>query len=448
MYHKIIKHKTWIILVIWCMSVISCHPGFAQKADVDSIDTYLTDAANRGILEGSVLVSKDNKIIYQKSFGMANREFKIKNAANTKFRIASVSKTFTALLIMQLYQEGKLTLEDRISDHLPWYREDVGYSVSLHDLLRMNSGIPTYSSYYDFATDIAMLDVEPKKYIETYCSSPLTFQPGGTTYLYSNTNYYILGAIIEAVTGKSYEEALHEKILGPLKMTNSGYFENTGIYENMATGYQVDPTLARAAYFDQSSAWAAGGLYSTAEDLYLFHQGLYSDALLDKKYRDIMFHNPTPATTNYCSGWEAVEQNAVYKTGVLYGFRHVLYRGLSDRYSIIILNNTDNSNAQWLALGILHYLNVGDNPMVPAKQAISIVMIDAYNKGGITAAVNLFNSINSDPAKKEKYEINDTELLEVGQYLLKNDDLEGASQVFALISQNFPNSYYANFKAK
>ncbi|MDO8991794.1 MAG: serine hydrolase domain-containing protein, partial [Daejeonella sp.] len=404
----------------------------------------------------SVLLSVNNMPIYQKAFGYANNEHKVKNTVSTKFRIASLSKTFTAIAIMQLVQEEKLNVTDRISDILDWYPKAIGNFVSIQDLMMMNSGIPSYTSNYDFVSFTSRNNAQfIREFILRFCApTTLMFQPGSDQFNYSNSNYYILGAIIEQVTGRPYADVINEKIFKRIGMTNSGYYYNTGIYDNFATGYSVEPVIQVAAYYDQTSAFSTGGLYSTVEDLFKLDQALYSEKLLQKKYIDEIFKDrfPKDSTGNaWLYGWQYVpntQKTMVYKTGILWGSRTLFLRDLVNQNAIILLNNTDNENSTGFALlANLLYLLKGSEPPLPVKQDICILMADIINTKGLDSAIAKYKEIKAS-ASAANWVISDAELYSIGKFLLDRNDQAGANKIFKLIASDFPASIYATYQEK
>ena len=430
--------------------------AFAQKPNVAKIDTFFTRVAQRGIFQGSVLLSVNNMPIYQKGFGYANIEHKVKNTVSTKFRLASLSKTITAIAIMQLVQEEKLNVTDRISDILDWYPKAIGNFVSIQDLMLMNSGIPSYTNNYDFVSFTSRSNSQfTREFILRYCTpATLMFQPGSDQFNYSNSNYYILGAIIEQVTGKPYADVVNENIFKRIGMTNSGYYYNTGLYDNFATGYSVEPVTQVAAYYDQTSAYSTGGLYSTVEDLFKLDQALYSEKLLQKKYIDEIYKDrfPKDLTGNsWLYGWQYVpntQKTMVYKTGILWGSRTLFLRDLANHNSIILLNNTDNGNSTGFALlANLLYLLKGSEPPLPVKQDICILMADIINTKGVDIAIEKYKEIKVSTSAAD-WEITDAELYTIGKFLLDRNDQAGASKIFKLIASDFPASIYATYQEK
>jgi len=318
---------------------------FGLEGKGAKIDAMLHSAHEKGRFNGAVLVAEAGKIIYKNGFGMANREWNIPNTPDTRFRICSLTKPFTAMLAMQLVSEGKIQLDGKITDYLPDYRKDTGDKITIRHLLAHVSGLPNYTMIGDFMETRLRTPWKRDEFITKFCSGDLVTEPG-KVYRYNNTGYYLLGAIIEEVTGKSYEENLTERILDPLGMKDSGYIRNEPILERRASGYiRKSGRLENDPIMDMSWAWSAGAIYSTVEDLYLWDRALYTDRLLPQKYRRIMM---TPLLEENGCGWFvkkiAVGENGekipcVYHPGEMPGFRTLITRMIEDRHLVILLSN-------------------------------------------------------------------------------------------------------------
>jgi len=429
--------------------------AYAQKNLTAKLDSFFTSVANRGILSGAVLVSVNNAVVFKKGFGYASNEFKVKNETSTKFRLASLSKTVTSIAIMQLVQEGKIKVTDRISDILPWYPKAIGYCVTVQNLLMMNSGLGSYTSYYDFTNYTSREDnASVRDFVLRYCTTTaLAFQPGSDQFSYSNTNYYILGAIIEQVTGESYEKVIDQKIFKPLDMTNSGYFSNTGMYDNMALGYSVEPVRAVGDYVDQTSTYSTGGLYSTVEDLFKLDQGLYTDKILKHEYVKEIYKNRFPNDNSgnaWLYGWQLVPNTTTmfYKTGILLGYRTLFLRDTVNHNSITILDNNDNENCYGIpVIADVLTMIAGKNPPMPVQQDICILMVDLIKEKGVNYAIDRYKQIKASK-DSANWVISDAELFTVGQYLISNNQLNNADAIFAQLSADFPKSVYATYKRK
>ncbi len=437
---------------------INCSISYSQTYNTKVLDSFLRASESRGITQGVVLLSRHNKVIYKKAFGYANSQTNTKNDPDTKFRLASLSKTITSIAIMQLVQNNKLKVTDRISDILDWYPRPMGNFVSIQNLLTMNSGIPSYTNNYDFLNIVSRSNsFSVQSFVLSYCyPAALLFQPGcDSVFNYSNSNYYILGAVIEKLSGKTYADYVTENIFKPLGMSNSGYYSNTATYTNMSSAYTVMPATTVAEYMDNTCAYSTGGLYSTVGDLFKLDQALYSNVILSQPNVQEIFKNRYPAqqANEWMYGWQFLLPTTtayVYKTGVLPGIRTLFIRGLADSSTVIMLNNNDNNNStgENMIINMLTFLATGNiSKSAPIQQDISIPMVSKYNKQGVDSAIAFFNKINGSAAAAN-YELSDAELLTVGQYLTQQNDFTGANKIFALLTATYPASIYATYKAK
>src|SRR6185369_8864309 len=212
---------------------------------------------------GAGLVAENGKVIFKKGYGMANMEWNIPIETDTKFRLGSITKQFTSMLIMQLVQENKIKLDGKLTDYLTDYRKDTGDRITIHQLLNHTSGIPSYTSLPNFFQDISRNPYSVSDFVKKFTSGDLEFEPGAK-WNYNNSGYFLLGAIIERVTGKPYEQVLKERILDPVGMKNTGYDHSDTIMAKRAAGYERRPAgFINAPYLDMSLPYAAGSLYST-----------------------------------------------------------------------------------------------------------------------------------------------------------------------------------------
>jgi len=277
---------------------------FAQSK-AEEVDKLVQLYHEYGQFNGSALVAEEGKIVYQKGVGMANMEWGIPNQTNTKHRLGSITKQFTAMLLLQLAEEGKLDLQAPISNYLPDYPNEHNPKITTHHLLTHTSGIPNYTAFPGFFRDQSRDPYTPDDFVKKFADKELEFTPG-EKFNYSNSGYFLLGVIVEKVSGKTYEEMLQEKIFTPLSMNDSGYDHHDEILKNRATGYEKQGNnYINSKYLDMSIPYAAGSLYSTVEDLYLWDQALYTNKMLSKEYMELYFKPYIPAFggTNYAYGW-------------------------------------------------------------------------------------------------------------------------------------------------
>jgi len=264
------------------------------------MEAFVKKYADLGLFNGAALAAQDGRVVFEKGYGAADLEWNIPNAPDTKFRIGSVTKQFTSMIVLQLVQEGKLKLDDKISDLMPDYRKDTGARITVHHLLNHTSGLPNYTDVPGFLTRLARVPITEGEMVKQYCSGDLQFEPG-SQYRYSNSGYFLLGVLIGKVTGKSYEQNLRERILDPLGMKDTGYDHQDVVQPRHASGYQRQGEVtANAGYIDMTSPGAAGAMYSTVEDMVKWDRALCGDALLEAGLKEKMF---TPGLGNYAYGW-------------------------------------------------------------------------------------------------------------------------------------------------
>lgn len=227
---------------------------------------------------GAVLVSQDGQIILDKAVGDANIEWGIDNTTDTKFRIGSVTKQFTAVLILMLSEEGKVDLDAPIKTYLPgspasWEK------VTVRHLLHHTSGIPNVTNFDDFQSQ-KYLPKTPQEMIARFAGEPLEFEPG-TKWNYSNSGYLLLTQVVEQASGTDYESFLRSRILNPLGMASSGIDSAAALLPKRAAGYSPTATgVANADYVFMGIPRGAGAMYSTTGDLLKWQQGLFGGKLL------------------------------------------------------------------------------------------------------------------------------------------------------------------------
>jgi len=273
--------KIWITLLL-----LAALPVKADRAT--DIDRLAMRYHALGQLDGAVLVADQGKVIYHRAFGLANREWQIPHTTDTAFRIASLTKQFTATLVMQLAEQGKLQLDDPIGKYVPELSPEIGNRVTLHHLLNHTSGIVDYANYPGFWAN-RLGEKVPKADFLAIMNRPLEFEPGSQGH-YSSSNYSLLGWAIEKQTAKSYGEALSSMILRPLDMQRTAYEAPDRIIPRKASGY----VRVLGAYRPADPLWipnigAGGGVTSTTGDFFKLDRALAGNALLKPESKRQMF---------------------------------------------------------------------------------------------------------------------------------------------------------------
>jgi CubicO group peptidase (beta-lactamase class C family) len=434
-------HNRGFATVFLTAAILLASTGLAHAQDhFTKIDALLKQYNDYGLFNGSVLVSDRGKV-YEKGFGMANREWQISNTPDTKFRLGSITKQFTATLIMQLVEQGKIKLDGHITDYLPDYRKDTGDKVTIQQLLTHTSGIPSYTERPDYQTDISKNTFSPADFVKKYASGDLEFAPG-TKFSYDNGGYFILGAIIEKLTGKSYEQNLKEKIFDPLGMTDSGYDHPETIIAKRATGYGKNPTgFVNSSYVDMSVPYAAGSLYSTARDLYKWDRSLYTDKILSAASRELMFK---PNLSNYGFGFFVTDQTignskikVISHSGGINGFATLIVRLVDSQSAIILLSNVEATvSLNRISQAITKILY--DQPYDSPKRSIAETLMDTYATKGTDAAIAQYRDIKA--TKAAEYDMSELELTVLASRLLAANKPTDAIQFLKLNTEAFPQS--------
>ncbi len=420
-----------------------------EQTKVEKIEQLVQSYHDLRRFSGTVLVAEAGEVIYKKGFGMANLEWGIPNRPDTKFRLGSITKQFTAVLLLQLAAENKIDLEGRLSDHLPYYRKDTGEKVTVHHLLTHTSGIPSYTGLPDFMEEISRDSYEVDDFVRTYCSGDLEFEPG-SKFVYNNSGYFLLGAILEETTGKTYAELLQERIFEPLGMKDSGYDRHDTIISRRATGYNTDfDGYTNSPYLDMSLPYAAGSLYSTVEDLFIWDQALYTNRLLNDELKQLYFKPHVAAMgAHYAYGWVVTEKKfpksdvkltSIAHGGGINGFNTLIERLVDDRHLIVLLNNAPGASLAAMSDAVTRIL-YGLPHRLPIP-SIADAIYPALRETGVEAALERYRKLKEEHPRE--YVFQPRELNRLGYHLLnKKKSVGDAIAVFKFNVDLYPR--YAN----
>jgi len=328
---------------------------------------------------GAMLVARKGEILLSKGYGEANLEWKIPISPTTRFRIGSITKQFTATLIMQLQERHRLQVIDPICQYLDPCPE-VWKPITIRQLLSHTAGIPNYTDEPNFDQK-EPLHWNVDQIIAMFRDKPLEFAPG-SDWKYSNSGYVLLGAIIEKVTGKSYEDVLKEQILVPLGMSDSGIDHREVILDRRAVGYSIkNGAVVNATFVDLSWGYAAGAMYSTTLDLYKWDRALRGESVLPQAALTEMW---TPVKNHYGYGW-GIQQSGdgltkhleLSHNGGLAGFSSSIIRFPEEDAVVIVLANIDGGQASAVGNALNAILH-GEPFLVPTKVAGSAAALDRY----------------------------------------------------------------------
>lgn len=330
-------------LLMLCLAAAVGAQDFAAKAD-EYVQSWVRDKQFRG----TVLVAKDGKPVFRKAYGQANDEWEIANTVDTKFRLGSITKQFTAVAILQLAEQGKLKLDDAVKVYYPeapaaWDK------ITIHHLLNHTSEIPSYTDQPGFREQRSRDPKTPAEIVKWTQEMPLQFAPG-EKFRYNNTGYVLLGMVIEKVTGVKYAAYLQLHIFEPLGMKDTGYETAGMVMKKRASGYEPDGR--NAPYLDMTLPYAAGSLYGTVDDLARWDEALYTEKLLKRAWWTKM---TTPGLSDYGYGltMKPVDGKASQSHGGgINGFNTFMIRFPEEHVVAIALANQNGQAPQEIAMNL------------------------------------------------------------------------------------------------
>lgn len=411
-----------------------------EPATAAAFDAYLRAAVEHDHFSGTVLVAHDGVPVFRESYGMANYELNVPITSDTVFNIASITKQFTALAIMQSQEQGKLNVGDAICNYL----DDCPTAwrpITIRHLLTHTSGIPNYSSLPDWDESLVVRNYHHGELVLLFRDLPLDFTPG-TEHRYSNSGYQLLGLIVERASGMPYGQFLDQHIFAPLEMTHTGYVNDRSLIPNRATGY-----YSRGSSFINTSLqsptvpFGDGGIHTTASDLLIWDQALYTERLLSADSREEIF---TPALDNYAYGWrigESLGRRQANHSGSGEGFSSYIIRFPDDHVTVIVLSNSDATNATRVGLA-LSAIYFGDDYALPVT-SLHDILWDTIAQDGVAAAIGQYRELQRTRPSAYDFDEDET-LVELGYTLYEADLLTEARQIFEFALQTFPQSAYSH----
>lgn len=400
--------------------------------------------------DGTWLIAENDKTIYKGAVGWADRTWNIPNKVDTKFGLASNVKQFVGALIMQLVEQGEIRLEGKITDYLPEYPQESGDRITIHHLLTHTSGIPNYTLFEGQWAIHYFNYFSPAEYVKRFSEKALEFAPG-SRFNYNNSGYYILGMIIERLTGKSFEQALADNLLTPLNISQSGCLRKE-VIPGLATSYETQYFSYQPFRFDYTGDIATGDMYSTVEDVYKWQRAFFLDQFLTAASRQKMiaahvldttrsiqrrYYGYGLGTMKLAKGPQKDSVQVVYHTGGL-GYSSLIMRLPEEKHSIILLSNVFNPDVaeriNWPMLyqAIINILY--DEPYTLPQPKLKIALRNEIKAKGVARAIARFAELKKTSLKlKDEWELND-----LGYFYLVRKLLPEAIEVFKLNVQEYP----------
>jgi CubicO group peptidase (beta-lactamase class C family) len=337
--------------------------GLAQ--DAARMDQIVQSYVAKRQFMGTALVARGSQVLFSKGYGSADLEWDVPNSPNTKFRLGSVTKQFTAASILLLEERGKLIVSDPLKKYLPdapaaWDK------ITIFHVLTHTSGIPNFTSFPEYRK-LEPLATTAAELVARFRDKPLDFEPG-EKWSYSNSGYVLLSYLIEKITGDSYEKFVRENIFTPLGMKDSGYDSNSAIILHRASGYVAGKDgYENAGFVHMTVPQGAGGLYSTTEDLLKWEQGLFGGKVLKAASLEKM---TTPFKSNYAFGLvveTAGGRKVIEHGGGIEGFNTELEYYPEDKLTVVVLGNVNGAAPGEIAKKLAAIAR-GENVKLPGER--------------------------------------------------------------------------------
>ncbi len=428
-------------------SVLACVVLLVVCADAGALtlEKLVRAYAERRGFSGVVLVARDGRPVYQGAFGQAHPAWKTPMRKDAVFRIGSLSKPFTATLVMRLAETGRIDLDATVGSYLPaLYAGSAAGQATVRQLLAHTSGLADVAPRYtdSFWQRDARRAYTPEEFARAWIPGALASEPGG--WRYNNNGYYLLGLIVEAATGKSYADNLKQHILAPANMADTGLFDGRTVLPRLAQGTVAadDGSRELPPYIDPSVSWSAAGLYSTAHDLLRFDTALAKGRILGQAAQREMF---TDRGRQYGYGWGvedwAVRPGAalpvVLHTGSVPGYQSMLVRSLSDRVTIIVLDNAWRGAAVVAMARDMSDLVHGKKVALP-KRSLADALGPVLFRQGLDGMRKVYARLRAHEA--DAYDMDESALNGFGYTLLRKGQREAAVQVFRWNVATHPDS--------
>lgn len=388
-----------------------------QKSEINQIDSLMTKSYERGLFNGNVLISKNNKIIYQKSFGFTDETKQTKLNNKSIFNIGSIAKEFNAVAIMILVERGLLNLDDPISKFnlgLPKWSE----KVTIRQLINYASGIPPIESGLN-----PVSDADAWKILRS--SDNLLFEPG-TSYKYDNGNVFLQRRIIEKLTGMPFQEFVIKNIVKPLKMTNSVFDPKLG-YKNRTSCYDMDNVRCPEMNF------ISGWLWVDINDFYKWIEAMNSNSLISKESFQTLLNNPYAKDEGGSLGRYFEKEELQRHNGVSYKFESIFLNDFKNNITIILLSN--NLNRVWDLGYTIHNLMLGKDYEIPKKSVYQAIRKESFTD--INKAIDTYYLLKKNSEKEYSFE-NPGELNKLGYELLRGGKNNESIEIFKLATKEFP----------
>jgi len=426
--------KKNIQLFLLCLLYLQAQ---AQENYQFKIDSLLTATHSKGMFNGVALVTNNGKIILQKAYGLSEIDPETPLTINNQFYIGSLTKQFTAVLILQLHEEKILDIYSPISKYLDQFNDSIYQDITIHQLLTHTSGLGSYTSHPNFDRSVDYSD----QYMFDLIKTPLLFKPS-TNWSYSNSGYYLLGKIAERVSDSDYGTLLNKYIINPLQLVNTGY-STTWLSENVAKGYlRTINGISTMPNYSLITLYSTGGIYSTATDLHKWTEALGGTNLLSESSKQILFQ---PIKNDYACGQyvkkgidsDGNKYERHFHGGIIKGYHSFILNRIPQKQIIILLDNCHNQEIQTIKNRIWSVLV--DENIREIKPKLSNLLFDACSKGTL---IQIIDSISTNTSLfNEIYAFEEFDINVVAYRLMDSERYKEAYAILNFNINQYPNSW-------
>lgn len=402
------KQQSIILSILTFLLLSGCNQnGYSQTEDsfpeIQEVSTYLQQQAEENLFSGAVLLQSKDGVLMKEAYGMANKETVTSNDTDTKFNIGSINKVFTSICVMQLVEAGNLSLEDKIVDYIPELTMPMADEITIQHLLAMQSGLGSYWDSELFDENLNNLyDLED--YLPIISAYELSAKPG-TKRQYSNSGYELLGILVQRVSGENYYDYVKKNVFQKVGMSNTDAFERDQDVPNLAQGYSnyaedemINFENPKMGDFEQNvndrhavKGTAAGGGYSTLDDLYKFLIALQNNELLSEQSTDMVINRFRDFPER---------QTSFNFRGGSHGINAVISYDANKEIAIVVLSNYDPPTASHVANRLIEMINKGgkNTAQISDKEQIEQV-VEQFQQGIETKNLEEFLSLFVEESK-------------------------------------------------
>lgn len=433
------------LITVLIILIVSCNQNGsnsdrqkpAETLSISLYDSLMQAYSGFNKFSGVALLAKGDSILFQKAYGMANHEWQVKNTINTRFKIGSLTKSFTAYLTFLKVQKGIINLDDKVINFIPELYQNGTEQIEIRHLLNHTSGLPSHTRSATYSGDFSKVKLTGNEWVEKISAIKLVHVPGKQVE-YTNLGYILLGVVLERVSDRPFQTVLRDHILDTLKLDDTFYPVDHTLYENIAYGY--DQSLKGpfpTEFIDPSIPFSAAGLYSTAGDLFDWTQNIKTYGLLNESLTNEMLKSKKGGAA---CGWfinNTKGEKIIYHGGRINGFSSLLRHYTKNDLTVILLHNLGSTDLDAIADNLVR-ISRDVNPQWPAAR-LDKRLYEQYTSKGAESMINDYRQIRDNNIEQINY--SDDDLRNLALFIWhEHRDIDTAEQLLLYCITDFPES--------